>query len=123
MKSLPLKTSLFPMAPRKAGTFCAIHSSWEKAGLTLPGEVSTASGVRIILPQTKDQPAERHAERGVDRLRLRCRIVSQDLDRDIGVADGNNTRLLHAQDPHVNLTPSKAARRVDDCIALEAVGK
>src|SRR5438552_4049294 len=75
----------------------------------------------IILPQTKDQGAERHAERAVDRLGLRRRIIGQDLNRDVGIAHRNDTSLLHAHDSHVDLSLTEATGSVDHCITLEPV--
>src|SRR6266568_7382600 len=75
----------------------------------------------IILPQTKDQRAERDAERAVDRLGLRCCIISQNFNSDIGIAHRNDTSLLHAHDSHVDLSLTEATGRVDHCITLEPV--
>ena len=88
------------------------------AASTEPGSTS-----RKILPEAKDQAAERHAERAVDRLGLQRRIIGQNLNRDVGVANRNDTGVLHAEDSHIDLSLSEATRRVDDRITLEAVGK
>src|SRR5438309_11825461 len=76
----------------------------------------------IILLQAKDQRAERHAKRAVDRFCLRRRIISQNFDSDIGIAHRNDTSLLHAHDSHVNLSLTEATGRVNHCITLEPVG-
>jgi|SRR5215472_9487870 len=76
-------------------------------------------GLRIILPKTEDQRAKRHAERSVNCLGLRCRIVSQEFNSDIGIAHWNDTGLLHAQDSHVDLSLTETTGRIDDSITLD----
>src|SRR5207244_3345312 len=78
---------------------------------------------RKILPEAKNETAERHAERAVDRLGLRRRIIGQNLNRDVGIAHRNDTGVLHAQDSHIDLSLSESTRCIDDRITLEAVGK
>ena len=63
------------------------------------------------------------AERRVDCLILRCRIVGQNFNSGIGITQWNDTGLLHAQDSHVDLSLTEATGRVDDCITLEPIGK
>src|SRR5712691_10606292 len=84
-------------------------------------DFSFSHDLGIILPQTKDQRAERHAERCIDRSCLRRRIIGQDLNRDVGIAHRNDTGVLHAQDSHIDLSLTEATGRVDHCITLEAV--
>src|SRR6266852_980002 len=86
-------------------------------------DFSFSHDLGIILPQTKDQRAERHAERTVDRLGFRRRIIGQDLNRDVGIAHRNDAGVLHAQDSHIDLSLREATRCIDDRITLEAVGK
>src|SRR2546427_3280531 len=74
-----------------------------------------------MLSQTKDQRAERHAERCVDRSCLGCRIINQNFNSDIGIAHRNDTSLLHAHDSHVDLSLTEAPGGVDHCITLEPI--
>ena len=53
----------------------------------------------------------------------RCRVVSQNLNRNVGIAHWDDTGLLHAQDSHIDLCLTEAAGGVDHCITLETIGK
>jgi len=49
--------------------------------------------------------------------------VGQKFNSDVGIAHGNDTGLLHAQDSHVDLRLTETTGRVDDSITLKAIGK
>jgi len=86
-------------------------------------DFSFSCGLREVVPETKDQAAERHAKRGIHCLGLRCRVVSQNLNRNVGIARWDDTGLLHAQDSHIDLRLTETAGRVDHGITLQTIGK